>query len=541
MPAGYHPIIYVRGYAATQTEIDQAVDDPFSGFNLGSTILRPDGPTARPEPYAFEGPLVQLRERHGYVDTIEDGRHNVLPGKIAAPNRSIWIFRHYDRASTRFAVQRDRPLMVEIAWSLYEFVGHVLRATGAPRVHLVAHSMGGLICRCLIQKIYPDMAADPAMAAYRAARPSDEIARLFTYATPHGGIALRNPVADLAGNLMQLGLLGAEVFRREAMVDYLRRSDTPRPDPARFDPQAMDGFPLEDVFCLVGTNAADYPVASGFSRLLIGPDSDGLVQIQRAFVRGAGRAHLHRSHSGPFGIVNSHEAFRHLEDFLFGGPPITIVLEPGDPTKRHSDPDRDPEPGGRGRRPIHVDVRAARLGGSELAHEATRERFCPEIIREESGQFEPVPLLTLPRRYVEETEVEVRLQLGMYAGPAPGDLPPERARQVGSFPGIPDWMDTLEIRLTGEAVLARWLGETAWTPFAEPRSLPPSFRLFEPRPRLVLRSLEEHGTTADTTVPGTVSPGGTPATADEIEALGMKLRDVRSTAGHEPRGIYERA
>jgi hypothetical protein len=36
----WHPIIYVRGYAMTQGEIDQTTADPFCGFNLGSTVYR---------------------------------------------------------------------------------------------------------------------------------------------------------------------------------------------------------------------------------------------------------------------------------------------------------------------------------------------------------------------------------------------------------------------------------------------------------------------------------------------------------------------
>ena len=33
--APYHPIIYVRGFAGTQGEIDETVADPYMGFNIG--------------------------------------------------------------------------------------------------------------------------------------------------------------------------------------------------------------------------------------------------------------------------------------------------------------------------------------------------------------------------------------------------------------------------------------------------------------------------------------------------------------------------
>ena len=35
-----HPIIYVRGYAMTQSEIEDTVADPYMGFNLGSSKTR---------------------------------------------------------------------------------------------------------------------------------------------------------------------------------------------------------------------------------------------------------------------------------------------------------------------------------------------------------------------------------------------------------------------------------------------------------------------------------------------------------------------
>jgi hypothetical protein len=36
----FHPIIYVRGFAATQGEIEDTVADPYMGFNIGSSKSR---------------------------------------------------------------------------------------------------------------------------------------------------------------------------------------------------------------------------------------------------------------------------------------------------------------------------------------------------------------------------------------------------------------------------------------------------------------------------------------------------------------------
>ena len=57
----YHPIIYVRGFAGTQGEIDDTVGDPYMGFNIGSTKSRQvwDGKMRR---YYFESPLVRLKD-----------------------------------------------------------------------------------------------------------------------------------------------------------------------------------------------------------------------------------------------------------------------------------------------------------------------------------------------------------------------------------------------------------------------------------------------------------------------------------------------
>ena len=68
------------------------------------------------------------------------------------------------------------------------------------------------------------------------------------------------------------------------------------------------------MFCLIGTNAADYGLVSK----AVGPKSDGLVQIDNAYVRRANRSVVHRSHSGTYGEVNSEEGYQNLRRFLYG-------------------------------------------------------------------------------------------------------------------------------------------------------------------------------------------------------------------------------
>src|SRR5688572_5745348 len=78
-----HPIIYVRGYAMTQNEIEDTVADPYMGFNLGSCKVRQlwDG---RVKKYFFESPLVRLLKRYGYDDVYEEGLDRVADARALA-------------------------------------------------------------------------------------------------------------------------------------------------------------------------------------------------------------------------------------------------------------------------------------------------------------------------------------------------------------------------------------------------------------------------------------------------------------------------
>jgi hypothetical protein len=156
--------------------------------------------------------------------------------------------------------------------------------------------MGGLICRCLLQK--PDVAS----AEVRAM-----VDKVFTYATPHNGIELGgiNVPSFLSMNDMNN-------FSRPVMAKYLKVAKD------KANTLGDSGFPPERFFCLVGTNSRDYAVAHGLSSLAVGQMSDGLVRIENAYVAGAPRAFVHRSHSGYFGIVNSEEGYQNLARFLFG-------------------------------------------------------------------------------------------------------------------------------------------------------------------------------------------------------------------------------
>jgi hypothetical protein len=181
----------------------------------------------------------------------------------------------------------------------------VQAAREAFKVYLVAHSMGGLVARCYLQNIARDRGITP---------PVDKV---YTYATPHGGIDFR-----LIGNVPWfLQFNNVENFNEDRMRKYLKLGSGD-------STQSLDGaFDPDRFFCLIGTNHRDYSAASGLSRVAVGPMSDGLVQIKNAYVQGAPRAFVHRSHSGHYGIVNSEEGYQMLRRFLFGEVRVDALME----------------------------------------------------------------------------------------------------------------------------------------------------------------------------------------------------------------------
>ena len=104
------PIIYVRGYAGSQSEVEQTVDDPFHGFNVGSTHVRLDE-QGRADFYVFESPFVRLLTDHGYVD-VYDGAVQTAQG-CKTPQQTIWIYRYYDPTSKTYDRPGGRRLSIE--------------------------------------------------------------------------------------------------------------------------------------------------------------------------------------------------------------------------------------------------------------------------------------------------------------------------------------------------------------------------------------------------------------------------------------------
>lgn len=312
----YHPIIYVRGFAATQGEIEDTVADPYMGFNIGSTKSRVAW-TGDVKRFYFESPLVRLMSDHKYEDVFVEGDDVVAadcPSQLV-PYRCIVIYRYYDEASQDFGNGKGTPPIERFAMGLSDLILRLRnKVCGnkdnqvAPedfRVYLVAHSMGGLVCRAFLQNTqlgHPD--------ARKA------VDKLFTYATPHNGIDMRI-VRNVPG---WLSFGDVNNFNRDKMAGYL---NLPKGD----DVSVVINFPPERIFNLVGTNPRDYSVAGGMSAWAAGDASDGLVRIENATTHGldqngndvrSPRAFVNRSHSGHYGIVNSEDGYQNLTRFLFG-------------------------------------------------------------------------------------------------------------------------------------------------------------------------------------------------------------------------------
>ena len=350
----YHPIIYVRGFAATSSEIEDAVADPYMGFNIGSTKSRQlwDGSMRK---FFFESPLVRLKDEvvwlrpedgkpprrsdRRYDDVYVDGEDLTAPdptdhtqplrSDITLPYQSIVVFRYYDEASEAFGTGSTPPIE-HFARNLGDLIlrlrALVCRKGGKDpitedpldndvdeadfRVYLVAHSMGGLVCRAFLQN--PQLGSDEARRA---------VDKLYTYATPHNGIDLR-----IARNVPGWATFGdVNNFNRGRMAEYF---DIPAPDGAEPDVSVVRNFPPDRVFNLVGTDPRDYLVLGGVSAWAAGDASDGLVRIENATTHGpdpatgrdtqSPRAFAHRSHSGHYGIVNGEEGYQNLTRFFFG-------------------------------------------------------------------------------------------------------------------------------------------------------------------------------------------------------------------------------
>ncbi|HEB4874999.1 TPA: hypothetical protein R0C45_003184 [Kluyvera ascorbata F0526] len=340
----FYPIIYVRGYAMTARDVNETTADPFNGFNLGSTLLRASASQKeRPRKFYFESPIIRLASEYGYSDVFEQGLDIIddnwaldstgQPTGNTLDDKSVIIYRYYDDASSLLGSGKT-PSIEEAATGLSRLLVKVrqlllnnpdsgVKENADFRCYLVAHSMGGLICRAFLQ----NAALDPEKMA-------SSVDKFFTYATPHNGIEVGGlNIPDLPWQSSVTN------FNRERMAEYLKLQ-TVFKKTGRVDVISESCMPSAKIFTMVGTNRLDYDAAAGLSRTFVGNGSDGLVKIENATLNGlnkdgsigtpCAKAFTYRAHSGYFGIVNSEEAYQNLSRFLFGDVRVDIWFDIND-------------------------------------------------------------------------------------------------------------------------------------------------------------------------------------------------------------------
>jgi len=329
----YYPIVYVRGYAMTESEREETFHDTYYGFATTAVEKRQVPPPDYQRVDMFEGQLIRFMKmgKSAYCDATNRG----LEESTGNPARSLWVCRFYDDDVLRNKL-RD---IEEHAEDLYRLVGETIPARlescgvdlGPGRkdykVILVAHSMGGLVCRTLIQNILP---------AHRKA-PQDWIHRLVTMGTPHKGIELgRIPDFMERFVMRKINPFNANIFEEQRMRKYLKLPPGCEPHSLGAE-QGRYAFPAQRCLCLIGSDHESY----GAVQHATGTFSDGLVKQDRAYVvagkpnaKGKYRpeqkafwANVHRAHSGRRGIVNSYESFENIHRFLFGDIKAGIYLE----------------------------------------------------------------------------------------------------------------------------------------------------------------------------------------------------------------------
>lgn len=325
------PVILVRGFGGTDTVDERRLT--YQGFNDGSVY-----PQKRGENYIYEGLILRfIKSDWRYHDATNvvgyyanemspppvipealkvfdpsffQGRVIIDPAMALRllqssedPCHSLWVFRYYDLCDRKF------PMYGEALVRLIEFIRALIeiKQGSAPKVNIIAHSMGGLIVREAIQCTYPQRGE----AADRA------INKVVTLGTPHKGISFQ-----LIRDLRWLNLESGDE------IEHFSPARQKEPDNAAAYVNFSKHFPLDRLLTVVGTNYRSYntQAAAVLNRLfsVAGEDglnynrSDGLVKQSFAQIEGAPRTFLHKPHGGFDSLTSARESFEVATRFFYG-------------------------------------------------------------------------------------------------------------------------------------------------------------------------------------------------------------------------------
>ncbi|MGH2382251.1 MAG: hypothetical protein ACRDG7_13670 [Candidatus Limnocylindria bacterium] len=333
------PIILVRGFGGLDVGDEKKL--AYYGFNDGTVY-----PQKRGENYIYEGMILRfLKSAWRYQDatnvigyygkavtdareidrTLKDFPKEFFVGdkivvdpamalalrKNPDPRRTLWVFRYYDlddRNFEQYGVALKR--LIELIRTL------VTLKTGEeqPKANIIAHSMGGLIVREMLQ------------VAYRRGEAAKSVNKVVTLGTPHQGITFQR-----LGSLKWLPMLEA----RSEIARFHPDEQAKASNPAGYKNLAK-AFPLERFLTVIGTNYRTFGTlpATILNRLasvdgefgLNYNRSDGLVKIASAGIPGAPVAYVHKCHGGPDSLITSRETFEIATRFFHGDIHATLRL-----------------------------------------------------------------------------------------------------------------------------------------------------------------------------------------------------------------------
>ena len=462
----YYPIVYVRGYAMRASEREDTFNDTYYGFSATSVEKRQAPPPDYFEADVFEGQLIRLMKikDYGYADSVNSG----LEIFHSNPSRSVWISRFYDRDVFHDSVRSIEDHAEDLYTLVCETIPERLKKAGVDlgerdrdyRVILIAHSMGGLVCRTLIQNLMPSATCPVGKSHKHDKDPKDWVYRLVTMGTPHRGIDLGR-IPDVIENFVtsKLNPFDANIFQEERMRKYLKLKKTYEVH-SLGDPAAARAFPVKRCLCIIGSDYRSY----GVTKELTGSFSDGLVKQDHAYVvagpppangvypdeRRSFWANVHRAHSGNRGIVNSYESYENIQRFLFGDTKAEISLDNVEV--------KTPAPAGNDRSFYDFEfIFSIRKSGAYL-HRRQQDP-CENAIRYERANIPPrVPLHTafINSRLRDEGD-----QFSHFGGKI--RIVEHRVRDGflwdHEYPERPIYNESIEVRIGDPQVFYRWLSE----------------------------------------------------------------------------------